>query len=480
MPLPCSSRHLFPACALLLLLHTGAARADAYAPTAWPALHADGRNSDSVSFVPPAPGRVVWTALDGSAVLTAVTIGPGGRLYATTGGGQPRGNLHAFDRSGKRLWTAGMVDDGALLSAPLVDRRGAVYVGDLGQMRSFYPDGSLRWTQRLPAPVVSSAFTRDGDIVAVTVNGHVLVMRRRDGRFARPWLKLEGTPPGGVIAPRGLWQGMVSPGLIVPAAAIFQGRGYLVTSTPAVHPGTGRVFVATTDGHVYGIDIGARRLEIAFDAPVGEASGTSVALSPNGSRLYAGDGAGNLYAIDTASGAVVWRLPVGSGLASPAVAQDGTVYMGSDGAVVAVSEAGTVLWRRRFDDLAASALPVFHSRRGAIAPQGRINSVITVTPDRLYLVVIGAYPLTSREGRTLYLPRTSALLVLRRSDGALDTTPVVLRDSSEAVVSIDRDGTVYVAHGSVSTSFVHFGLNRFLPAMLEAPSPVGGISALRP
>lgn len=345
MLLPRSPSRRLPGWALVVLLPlcAGAAVADAYAPTAWPALHADGRNSDAIAFSPPAPRRVAWTALQGSAVLTAVTIGPRGRVYATTGGGQAGGNLHALDRNGRRLWSATAVDDGALLSAPLVDRFGTVYVADLDQMRSFRPDGSVRWTRTLPAPVVSSAFTRDGDIVAVTVNGHVLVIRRLDGRFARPWLKLDGTPAGGVVAPRSLWRGLVSPGLIGPAAAVFQGRGYLVTSTPAVHPRTGRVFIATGDGRVYGIDVGPQRLEIAFAAPIGEASGSSVALSPDGSRAYAGDGAGNLYAIDTASGAVVWSLPVGSGLASAAVAGDGTIYTGADGAVVAVSGSGNVL-----------------------------------------------------------------------------------------------------------------------------------------
>lgn len=109
-----------------------------------------------------------------------------------------------------------------------------------------------------------------------------------------------------------------------------------------------------------------------------------------------------------------------------------------------------------------------------------MNSVITVTPDRLYLVATGTYELEGRNGRSLFIPRISALLVLRRSDGALDAPPVVLPDTSEAVVSVDRDGTAYVAHGSVTSSIVYFGLNRFLPRLLRVSRPVGGISALRP
>jgi len=82
------------------------------------------------------------------------------------------------------------------------------------------------------------------------------------------------------------------------------------------------------------------------------------------SRLYVGRGDGKLYAIDRATGAVIWRFlsfnaadpadPEGGGevVAGPLVGPDGTIFFATVGvgdyetsAVYAVSPAGVLLWR---------------------------------------------------------------------------------------------------------------------------------------
>ncbi|MFQ6009379.1 MAG: hypothetical protein ACE5K8_10575, partial [Candidatus Zixiibacteriota bacterium] len=76
-----------------------------YAQTDWPTLHRDSMNSDYVPFAGPDSLVTNWTALDRQSVLTAVTIGPEGNLYVTTGiGAGKKEHLYAFDRNGDLIW----------------------------------------------------------------------------------------------------------------------------------------------------------------------------------------------------------------------------------------------------------------------------------------------------------------------------------------------------------------------------------------
>jgi outer membrane protein assembly factor BamB len=81
--------------------------------------------------------------------------------------------------------------------------------------------------------------------------------------------------------------------------------------------------------------------------PVDGGAATAPVLGSGGTMLYAGTDAGTLYALDAASGAVVWSTPVGAAVtASPALA-GGVLYAPTgDGRVVAVDAAtGAILWQ---------------------------------------------------------------------------------------------------------------------------------------
>jgi outer membrane protein assembly factor BamB len=81
--------------------------------------------------------------------------------------------------------------------------------------------------------------------------------------------------------------------------------------------------------------------------PVDGAAATAPVLGSGGTLLYTGTDAGTLYALDAASGAVVWATAVSAAVtASPALA-GGVLYVPTgDGRVVAVDAAtGAILWQ---------------------------------------------------------------------------------------------------------------------------------------
>ncbi len=115
--------------------------------------------------------------------------------------------------------------------------------------------------------------------------------------------------------------------------------GGIVRSTPALDGG--RVFISSDDGFAYAVDAttGAQAwaTDIGNVTAVRDVSGktdpsfdylqSSPVIADN--RLYVGSADGNVYALDSDTGEVVWKFATGALVrATPAVA-DGVVYIGS-------------------------------------------------------------------------------------------------------------------------------------------------------
>jgi outer membrane protein assembly factor BamB len=142
--------------------------------------------------------------------------------------------------------------------------------------------------------------------------------------------------------------------------AVDAGTGAVVwTSTvqPGVRPpavGGGMVFVMADDGTDHG-------RVFALDAATGALKWTSAdrfivfGTSPayaDGKVFVGTAGEGDVRAYDAATGAPLWRTPVGDGLERPIVVADGTVYAtGAGNRLHALDEAtGAVRWNRTFGD----------------------------------------------------------------------------------------------------------------------------------
>ncbi len=469
-----------------------------YAQTAWPSLHRDSRNSDYAPFVTARAHKIAWRALQGAAVLPAPVAGPDGRLYVTTGRGPGFSHLHALGADGSLLWETAPqqslddLDSGAALSAPLVDESGDIYIADSNQIWAFRPAGSVKWVVPAPgpSPFASLVFTKEGYVGGVTLDGVAVFLSRDDGtQVVAPLALPGGAGPAAAPIPPSLWAGgLLDPAIVPTVYQMFLGRVFEVTNTPAVDPGTGRIFVVgagqtPAEGALYGIDLTGGQAVIAWTAAVGAGSGTSPAVSPDGRVVYVADGAGALTATDAAGGGLVWTA-AGSSVTSVTVGGDGTLYTGG-AAVTALNPAdGSVKWSRSYDWLAQSLLPTLPASPPFFTtglPKARTNSVISASATRLHLALALGYEYTEpTTGATLLQPRLNLLAALDPATGS-PLAATLAPDSNDGLVSIGADGGVYSAQAAMLSSIFYFGLNQLLPVYLRMPGPPpGGVTAYEP
>jgi len=494
----------------------GAELLPVYAQTSWPTIHRDSRNSNYLPFITASKLKLKWHALEDeySSVLTAVVIGPEGNIYFTTGKEESYGNLHAFNQEGKELWRSYLLDNGALCSAPLIDKQGDLYVADSDEFFGFYPDGNLKWKcSDLDGPFASASFSLDGHIICIGATGWVYVLDPHDGHLAASPLELPGQAPGNsykVLTPPGLWQGMVSDGDPLTPGDIFNGLmgyQYKITNTPAVNPVNGRIYIAGTvknsafadvQGRFFGIDYitatasSPAKLQLAFQTDMEPGSGSSPSISPDGSHIYVLDSKGTLYAFN-ADGKKVWTLSVQSRPASPTIGQDGTIYGTNGSEVYAVKDkgdSGQILWRLDLNNTVVGSLlntlslvPKDENLPQRIKPAMQCNSVISVSKNHLYFTVALGYEVVSQENTFSYVyPMKNLLAVVTPFDRQQRPQPTInsvveIPDTSESVVTLDKSGMIFCSHGSV-TSSIAYSIAQKLG--LNPKKPEGGVSVLVP
>lgn len=423
-----------------------------YAQTSWPSIHRDSYNSNYVPFAGPDSLVTNWTALDGTRILTATTIGPEGNLYKTTGKGSIRFHLYALDQeNGGIIWKTNLLDRQAVVSAVVVDIDGDIYVSDSEELFAFYSNGALKWSTPISDLVYTTAITVDGYLVAITEDGEVMAINRDDGLLAADILYLAPPPEGKVI------------------------------NTPAIHPVTNRIYIVTGDagvgyGYFYGIDFTPGSLGIAFETQMGPHSASSPTISYDGSHIYVADRGEFLYAFNE-DGSLAWTYPLsGPCSGSPSIGPGGEIYFLEGGKVTAIRDLGAnaeFLWDTiSIQNTLAAQLPDYGYTRVA-----RANSVVTVTTNYLYVVVTSGYLFPYR-GKDYLIPHRTVLCTMDPGDGSIIGT-VELRDVCEGAAILASNGSIYVSHGSI-TSSIAYRLNKVLPPELRIPKPLGGVTALQP
>ena len=121
-----------------------------------------------------------------------------------------------------------------------------------------------------------------------------------------------------------------------------------VDSSPAVDS-SGNVYVGSEEGHVYCLSPQGN-IEWQFPAADTRRNGhffSSPAIDEEQNRLYIGSTDNHLYAINMNDGSLDWRFRAGSNIvSSPVVGFDYTIYVGSlDNFLYAVNPDGTLKWR---------------------------------------------------------------------------------------------------------------------------------------
>ena len=477
-----------------------------YAQSLWPAGHRDSANTDYVPVVMSRDNRIARHLLTGHPIFWPPIAGSGGHLYVTSGKGPGHSHLHAFDSRGELRWQAPPqqsiddLDSYAIINAPVVDREGGVYVGDINQLWAFDADGSSRWVSDLTQYGVDHGFmtvviSHQGYVGGISSNGKVVFFRPQDGELALPVLDLPGGPgpPAEDSPPRDLWKDLMDPAIVDIMFNLIQGWEMEVANTPALHPDTGRIYIAAAGiepktGLLYGIDVHDDRLEIAFQTPMGGGSGTSPAVSHDGRQVYALDQDGHMVAVDADTGALLWQTTEGGGgSASPSVGPDGTVYTAFQDHLLAFRPDGSLKWSRSYKDLAARQIPpvdglwwIVFSERTAFA-----DSLFTVAEREGWLNIVCGYDIRlmpSGSNRTrVPLPLRSTLVAIDLETGDPIGEPLILPETSDGFIVPTLDGNTFVSLSGAMTSIFYHMLNPWLPERFAVPGPpAAGLLLLEP
>lgn len=504
-----------PTLALLILLPLASLAQDAsfYSPGGWPTLHQGPDNRRAVDVEVLEKRYRVWHALAGASVLTAPVTSPDGRqLYVTTGLAAGASNLHSFSIDGELLWQAAPwrsadegVDACAILSSPIVDTDGDVYINDCNQLFAFRPDGSIKWILPLPAPreddwaaagdhpvnaFTTAAFSADGHIVGVTNFGDVLVVDRDSGNVLNEPYRLPAvlSPYSDLVTmPESLLgQDLMDPNFREWTWQLIFGGMMRSANTPAI-AANDRVFIVGSSaragiGALWGLDLvtagDGLRVREAFSTEIGIGSGSSPALSPAQDQAYVCDEEGWFYAIDTASGEVRWKVQTDATAGAAAVGADGIIYALQDTRrpVVAIDPSGEVLWQSDISAL-SRALP---SSWLLGDPVGQANGNPVVTNDAVLVPVIFGYELPLL-GATV--PVTSHVVALDLRTGAGLSLLAPLPDDSSGITAVLPDGTLINSLGATLTSAVaplKPLVDWLLPGDLEMLAARGGIQVALP
>ena len=175
---------------------------------------------------------------------------------------------------------------------------------------------------------------------------------------------------------------------------------------------------------------------------------SSPAIAPDGT-IYIGSADGFVVAIST-SGSVVWKSPpMGAVESSPAIGSDGTIYvLSNDGNLYALSPVnGSVNWAYQTNDTGTpntlaiasdGTVLVSGHELEAVYPNGTfrwsasVASSVAAGPDgTIYAVTIGSV--------------SDSLAAYNLADGTLKWQfPIGYCDNATFAPSIDADGTVYI------------------------------------
>lgn len=486
-----------------------------YSEGGWSTLHRSPANRKLVEGVELSESYRSWTALEGAAILTAPTMSPDGKvLYVASGRGRGYPNLHAFSLEGEELWqsqpwtsvTEG-VDPCAILSSPIVDRDGVVYLGDCNQLFAFRANGEIKWiiplpplqegdwhaSEEIPVNALTTAvFTKEGHLFGVTNFGDVVVVDRETGESLTRAMRLPGHLPESsdvIPMPKSTFgDGLVDPEIREWAWQLLVGGAMRSANTPAVDFDTGRIFVAATStkkglGALYGLDLVKRNdlveVEIGFATDMGLGSGSSPALSPSGDRVYVSDEEGHFYSIDAKTGESIWRVKTKATSAAAAVGSNGIVYtlQAYGPALVAIRPDGEISWESNLEALARARLPDSWLLG---SPEAIGNGNPTVVGDRILVPVVYGY--TTDLGRRIPWAVESSLVAVDARTGLGVADLLSLEDDSTGITAVLPSGVIINSLGTAMTSGLRSlgPLEWMLPGKRKLLAPHGGFQVSLP
>ncbi|HYH79942.1 MAG TPA: PQQ-binding-like beta-propeller repeat protein [Longimicrobium sp.] len=226
-------------------------------------------------------------------------------------------------------------------------------------------DGAPRWKAATEGYCHSSPVLADGRVVVGSADGRVYAFGARDGR--RLWARRTGGP-------------------VYASAAVARGIAA----------------VASGDGKVYGLSLADGRVRWTFALPPSPSAFAQSPAGTDGERFFIGAWDRHVYALDAATGALVWRKPgtersfaYSPAIGGPAVG-GGTVYIPANGNVLHAFDAATGETRWTYTspgDKVGYSSPTLVGGRiyiGCLGDRGEVRCISAADGRELWVAATGS------------------------------------------------------------------------------------------
>jgi len=488
-------------------------------PTTWHAIHVDVANADSVWGVAAPMFELDWVAEPAYFIGSGPLLDNQGNLYFSSNfyHGE-RVDLVSIDaKTGKRRWaipeTGAMSAGGPIiLNDPQNPGSQIIYLSGPERIMAIRQDGTTLWDKATGITVSDTVDTdavrfqnfnyhpATDSLITVTKAGGLFAYSRETGELVAPVGHLPGAPAisgKGTKVP-GFIANKVDPllddafgktagGLSIFSSAVnyLYGGGGVVTNYFSIDPDTSRIYIAATapdeeDGNADGrSEIGAiYALGLEADETGGlefklldrmtfqGGTGSTPALSADGSRVYISDNDGHVIALDHKL-IEMWRVNVGEPLV-------GSITVASDNNEIYAVTAKDVFQLIDHGDHGSlnwtAELNGFDGYANVDAQSNGLTA--TVTANGVVVMIGGGKEIL---GRTIMLHVGMGLL--DRQTGKLRYFAEG-REDSLAMSVVAADGSIYVGHSPLRravgkalypdlTAEVTGGVARFKPIRLD-------------
>lgn len=287
------------------------------------------------------------------------------------------------------------------------------------------PPLAARWKRALTGGVMSHLLLADGSLYVSAMDGSVVALRASDG--ARRWRATTGgyCHSSPVLAGGRVFVGSADGGVY--AFRARDGKRLWVRRTEgpvyaSAAVAKGIVAIASGDGRVYGLAEESGAVRWSYALPPSTSAFAQSPASTDGERVFVGAWDKHVYALDAASGALVWRRPgtdrsfaYSPAIGGPAVGH-GMVFVPANGNVLHAFDAATGETRWTFS-----------------SPGDKIGySSPTLRGDRIWIGCLGdegeVRCLSATDGRELWVSRTGSTIY--------DSSPAVA-DGCVSIGSVD-------------------------------------------
>lgn len=407
----------------------------------WANRHGDVLNSDYLDCASGPHLDLQWRALKNIPAATVACYNASGHIFVSTLNAptEDAGCLWCFNGDGQVLWHSG-TRVRASLTSPAVTQSGSVVVADGTHVFHWAANGELLWQVPFAHETSGVMIAPQGQIVVLGIDGVLAVFDAAQGAQLHT-LQLDSVPMA-----QGVWhahmrgraaEGMrarlqqrgVDASYVDTAIRRFLGIGVAAKNVPALHPHSGRIFIAaagqTPDaGILCGIDVAT--MGRAFKVAMGPGCDTSPALSFDLTQVFCADQGGRITSHATGDGRVLWQTPLpGTSSASPNPTPDGRLYISIKSDVVCLSATGEILWTSELK-----------KQTGADV---QINSVLCVNQQFIYCVAA----VGQASAAQWFAASAHVLLTLDRLTGQIASHSAVPHESV-CTLSMWPDGSLLV------------------------------------